>query len=119
MTWSKSLGRCGVKVYMVHRESGEYSDWTYEVLGMFSSYANARRYLRGIEVPLAKESYDPCFYLAYSDDATVAHATLKTTDGKHFTFHVPNRRTPISTFGCRELGDHYITEFELDGSTDG
>lgn len=35
----------GPKVYMVHRESGEYSDWTCDVNGIFSTYEAARRYV--------------------------------------------------------------------------
>lgn len=33
------------KVWMVHRESGQYSDWEYDVKGIFSTYEKARAYV--------------------------------------------------------------------------
>ena len=44
----------GPKVYMVHRESGEYSDWTYDVKGIFSTYDAAKSF---IESKLAVKCY--------------------------------------------------------------
>lgn len=41
----KSTPLYGPKVYMVHRESGEYSDWTYDVKGVFSTYEAAKSYI--------------------------------------------------------------------------
>ena len=34
-----------MKVWMVHAEHGEYSDWTYAVAGVFSTYEKAREYV--------------------------------------------------------------------------
>lgn len=36
-----------MSVWMVHAETGQYSDWDYNVCGVFSSYEAARKYVMG------------------------------------------------------------------------
>ena len=44
-----------MKVWMVHAEHGEYSDWTYAVAGVFSTYEKAREYVLTQSYPVDED----------------------------------------------------------------
>ena len=59
------------KVYMVHSESGEYSEWCFFVEGIFSSREKAVEYIESLRFPVAwDEDMEYCqkcdkFYLRH------------------------------------------------------
>lgn len=113
-----------MKVWMVHRESGQYSDWTYEVKGIFSSYTKAREYLSSINIPVGRMECDDCWEstILYGLRADMYEhldvATLHTTDGKMFTYGVAGSDLPCEGMGWPDNSDcglaFHITEYELD-----
>ena len=112
-----------MKVYMVHRESGAYSDWTYEVLGIFSSRAKAREFLKGFRFDVGRYKSDDF----WDEDADYMHydvhdvASLFTTDGGTFEFKVAGSDIPIDRCVTNSWtrGTYHITEYELNGALDG
>lgn len=108
-----------MNVYMVHRESGEYSDWTYDVQGIFSSYEKARDYLERTErfrFNVGKYKNDDDGW--YTDEDYMHYeihdvASLLTTDGRTFMYRVAGSDLRVFTWDTNET--YYITEYELDG----
>lgn len=106
-----------MKVWMVHRESGAYSDWTYDIKGVFSSYAKAREYLKGLSFKVGRYKDDTFWdtdadYMHYDVHDT---ATLFTTDGKTFMYKVAGSDVLIGWIeGYGNNLTYYITEYELD-----
>ena len=106
-----------MKVWMVHRESGEYSDWTYDVKGIFSSYAKAREYLKGFSFKVGRYKHGTCWdtYVDYADFDVHDTATLFTTDGKTFVYKVAGDELSVCwAEGYGTNVAYHITEYELD-----
>ena len=117
---SVPLQASSVKVWMVHRESGKYSYWTYDVKGIFSSYDLARKYVE-------QQLVVPCYrrnngrYEIEPIDAdfleTVGITRLVTEDGMTFWAEFPNGRRANRYFGCNTTW--YITEYGVDDEVAG
>lgn len=110
-----------MKVYMVHRESGEYSDWVYRVEGIFSTYDKAREYLEAksqffwlneYSNPLSKG----CRWRPFQSktDEPCVKVGLVTSDGFSFSYpyKYPFGKKSYFVVGVDE--EYFITEYELD-----
>lgn len=110
-----------MRVWMVHRESGRYSDWTYDVRGVFSTYDKACEYINSLGVLVGRmecDDYwenvniygmDPSCY-DYCDMATPV-----STDGVTFRYAVAGSDIPfdeVEPFAYNV--SYHITEYELD-----
>lgn len=106
----KSTPLYGPKVYMVHRESGEYSGWTYDVKGIFSTYEAARRY---VEHGLTEECRQ------YVDESTsfevveVATAQPKVRTDEHTFWAVYPHGERVWGY-CGSDPTWFITEYAID-----
>lgn len=123
-------------VYMVHGEVGKYSDWTYKVEGIFSSYQRAKMFLESKTLDLWMHTVqarnesrekaglapiDEAIARAYGlpswrprpiDGVETRHvqATLVTDDYRHFYYTVAGSSYRI--YG--DIWEYFITEYELD-----
>lgn len=100
-------------VFLVHSESGSYSDWSYMPLGVFSSYEKAAEYIRSKSLDVIREpesvwtefdqyeDYDPA-----SERRTIHPAS---SDGRSWFFDIDGAR-----FWGWDTDAFYIDEFELD-----
>lgn len=77
------------KVWMAHMESGSYSDWEYDVLGIFSSHEKAAEYVKGLAI-------------VRSDGTREAPTT---SDGTYFSY------SDSGAFGKPWM---YVTEYTMD-----
>jgi hypothetical protein len=98
------------KVYMVHEEDGRYSDWRYNVIGIFSSYDEARKCLDGVTVPYDTGWNSIIPEWGNQDEDTIT-LRLRSKDGKFFQFYHDGKpmfedEYPYASF--------FITEYELD-----
>ena len=122
-----------MNVYMVHSESGAYSDHEYDVRGIFSTYDGARQYIerQAVEVYRLRGTAYKCDFSKAFDvwtDTTDeddllwelnAHRTEhevaetreiapKSTDGATFSYAYPD-----GTRTGEHLDTFYITEYEV------
>lgn len=94
------------KVYMVHREHGDYSDWTYDVLGVFSTEERAERYLSRVVLHV-RNGFG---YRSWYDEPgwnTHPVALAKADDGTWAPDCGESRLWGEPTY--------FVTEYELDG----
>lgn len=120
-------------VYMVHGEVGEYSDWTYKVEGIFSSYTAAKVYLESktlgvwLHTKQAVNEYRGNAGLYQTDaiyglplwrtsplngvDMKHVEATLVSDDGWSFYYTVAGSTYYVGGDGVWE---YFITEYEVD-----
>ena len=107
------------KVYMIHYEHGQYSDWCYCVVGIFSSLEKAKDFMRSIEVDVAYDrgsnwcraygNWKPSYYECYGK----AHAVDK-PDGT-WTLECDGMDVEYNGYEVT----YYITEYEMDNGIAG
>lgn len=104
------------KVYLVHAESGEYSDWTFEPEAVFTTREAAvawieARCFRVVEDACGELSAD--FGNSYSDgEETVAFSKLTTHDGETWACHETTDGRKVS--GSYFDKTWFVDELELD-----
>ena len=108
------------KVYMIHYEHGEYSDWCYCVVGIFSSLEKAKDFMRSIEVNVA---YDKgakyCrVYQGRKPDYYDMHGKAHAVEKPDGTWTLECNDMKVYVFMGDEI-TFYITEYELDNPDDG
>lgn len=71
------------KVYLVHSESGEYSDWSFVPLAVFTTREKAVEWIEGKRVPITRNNYYSGLTTdVWGDDKVECYARPTTTDGK-------------------------------------
>lgn len=71
------------KVYLVHSESGEYSDWTFVPLAVFTTRERAVAWVEGQRVPVTlSDVHDGLTADVWQGDEVVGYARPTTTDGR-------------------------------------
>lgn len=103
------------KVYLVHSESGEYSDWTFVPLAAFTTCEAAVKWLEGMPVPLMRNRFGGGDYSVRSmfewRDAE-AYGMPTTDDGTVWTVRNSIGGEPVRA--GYEDPSWYIDELELD-----
>lgn len=105
-----------IKVWMVHRESGVYSDWTYDVKGIFSSYELARKYVEQQLVVPCYQYYDGGYDIEPIDADMLAKTVttrLVSKDGVTFWNEFPDG-SRIDRRYSEYNATWYITEYGVD-----
>ena len=70
-------------VYLVHIESGEYSDWLFSPLAVFTTREKAVEWIEGRRIPVTySESYDGLTTDVWGYDKVECYARPTTTDGR-------------------------------------
>lgn len=106
-----------MKVYMVHCETGEYSDWLYRVLGIFSCKERAKEYLRSIKVLVDGKKRIIVGHrlsnlsLYYDSDDMAAFDFARPVDQGDGRWTLMSDGKPVY---CMYGYDFFITEHELD-----
>ncbi len=101
------------KVFLVHRESGEYSDWSFAPLAVFTTRERAVEWIEGIRNPVAySECYDGLTTDVWGDDKVECYARPTTTDGRTWLVHATEDGRKV----VRGYDDDawFIDELELD-----
>lgn len=77
------------KVYLVHSESGEYSDWTFAPLAVFTTRDKAVAWIEGQRVPVTRNNYYGGLTTnVWGDDKVECYARPTTTDGRTWLVRV-------------------------------
>lgn len=101
------------KVYLVHSESGEYSDWTFDPLAVFTTRERAVEWIEGKRVPVAdSEIYDGLTTDIWQGDEVDCYARPTTTDGR--TWLVQETEDGRKVVRSYESEAWYIDELDLD-----
>ena len=111
-----------MKVYMVHFETGQYSDMKYKVLGIFTSREKAERYLGSTEVVVTDgasivrgyEADDLAMF--FSADEIARFGTARPIDQGDGRWLLATDDLPAHDLG--NLYEFFITEYELDDAFD-
>lgn len=100
------------KVYLVHSESGEYSDWSFVPLAVFTTREKAVEWIEGQRVGLHKyEWLCAPLGIAKSWQEPTAYGYPSTTDSKTWSVTKSEDGEPVDNFD--EL-TWFIDELELD-----
>lgn len=70
------------KVYLVHSESGEYSDWSFVPLAVFTTREKAVEWIEGQRVPVTNNEVYGLTTDVWGGDEVECHARPTTTDGR-------------------------------------
>lgn len=105
------------RVFLVHTESGEYSDWTYKVHGIFSSHEAAERYIERQVIFATHDDYSWCYksWEEPGEDAVPVHPTSK--DGVLYEYRGPDGGQ-LYYCGGEDDPSFYITEYTLDSGVE-
>ena len=77
------------KVYLVHSESGEYSDWSFVPLAVFTTREKAVEWIEGQRIPVTRNNYyDGLTTNVWGDDKVECYARPTTTDGRTWLVQV-------------------------------
>ena len=102
------------KVYLVHSESGEYSDWTFVPLAVFTTREKAVEWIEGKRQPVTQSDvYDGLTTTdVWQDDEVVGYARPTTTDGRTWLVQATEdgRKVELSY----DQDAWFIDELELD-----
>lgn len=100
------------KVYLVHSESGEYSDWTFEPLAVFTTREKAVEWIEGQCVGLVVCWHNHVEYeVAPPWEKPTAYGHPSTTDGNTWTIAKGEGGEPVSDYDRKTW---FIDEMELD-----
>ena len=124
-----------MKVYMVHSESGKYSDWTYDVRGIFSTVEKAVEYIESQAMTVYRHvgakygmtdtmRYDEWYveklpfthksvYFQQIDKVIDKRDIIPTsTDGRTFRYVMPDGK--VNEASWWDWDNYYIDEYEVD-----
>ena len=77
------------KVYLVHSESGEYSDWSFLPLAVFTTREKAVEWIEGKREPVTySDGYGGLTTDVWADDEVECYARPTTTDGRTWLVQV-------------------------------
>lgn len=83
-------------VFLVHRESGEYSEWTFIPLAVFTTREKAVEWIEGQRVALTDCMYSDCYRLANDRQKVTAYGHPSCRDGETWTVFESEDGTPVS-----------------------
>ena len=101
------------KVFLVHSESGEYSDWSFLPLAVFTTREKAVEWIEGKREPVTySDGYGGLTTDVWADDEVECYARPTTTDGRTWLVHTTEDGRKVK----RGYGDDawFIDELELD-----
>ena len=100
------------KVFLVHRESGEYSDWTFVPEAVFTTREKAVEFIEGKRVGLVVCWHNHVEYeVVPSWEKPTAYGHPSTTDGTTWTVTNGEDGEPVSDY---DRMTWFIDELELD-----
>lgn len=101
------------KVYLVHSESGEYSDWTFVPLAVFTTREKAVEWIEGQRVPVTNsEVYGGLATDIWQGGEVECYARPTTTDGKTWSVQVTEDGRRVERSWNDD--DWFIDELDLD-----
>ena len=101
------------KVYLVHSESGEYSDWMFVPLAVFTTREKAVEWIEGQRVPVINdEVYDKLITDMWEGDKVECYARPTTTDGRTWLVNATEDGRMVKR--CYDDDAWFIDELELD-----
>ena len=101
------------KVFLVHSESGEYSDWTFIPLAVFTTRERAVAWIEGRRMPVTQSDvYDGLSTDVWQGDEVVGYARPTTKDGRTWLVQATEdgRKVELSY----DQDAWFIDELELD-----
>ena len=105
------------KVYLVHSESGEYSDWSFVPLAVFTTREKAVEWIEGQRFPVTNNEFYGLTTDVYDGDEVECHARPTTTDGRTWLVQVTEDGRKVRR--GYDSDSWFIDELDLDPTREG
>ena len=100
------------KVYLVHSESGEYSDWSFVPLAVFTTREKAVEWIEGKRFPVTNNEFYGLTTDVCDGDEVECHARPTTTDGRTWLVHTTEDGRKVERSYDQDAW--FIDELDLD-----